>query len=55
MMRDDDVLQATRRRFLLEAAALTGAVGVGLSVAAGRASATPASMRAAIRAGPPPI
>ena len=49
MMRDDDVLQATRRRFLLEAAALTGAVGIGLSVAAGPASATPASMRAAIK------
>jgi sulfur-oxidizing protein SoxY len=49
MMRDNDVLQATRRRFLMEAAALTGAVGVGLSVAARPASATPASMRAAIK------
>ena len=46
MTRHDDTLQATRRRFL---AALAGAVGIWLPLATGPASATPASMRAAIR------
>ena len=50
MIRDDDTpWWTTRRRFLVEAAALTGAIGIGLSVAAHPAAATPASMRAAIR------
>ena len=49
MTRHDDTLQATRRRFLIDTAALTGAVGIWLPLAAGPASATPASMRAAIR------
>ena len=49
MTRDDDVLQATRRRFLLETAALAGAVGIAVPLGVKPASATPASMRAAIR------
>ena len=49
MTNDHDMLQATRRRFLIDTAALAGATGVGLSLATGPASATPASMRAAIR------
>ena len=49
MTRHDDTLQATRRRFLIDTAALAGAVGIWLPLAAGPASATPASMRAAIR------
>jgi sulfur-oxidizing protein SoxY len=49
MTRDDDMLQATRRRFLIESAALAGVAGVALPLAAKSASATPASMRAAIR------
>jgi len=49
MTRDDDVLQATRRRFLIETAALAGAVGIAVPLGVKPASATPASMRAAIR------
>jgi len=49
MTRDDETLQATRRRFLIDTAALAGAAGICLPLAAGPASATPASMRAAIR------
>jgi sulfur-oxidizing protein SoxY len=49
MTRHDDTLQATRRRFLIDAAALAGAAGIWLQLATGPASATPASMRAAIR------
>src|SRR6185437_5814541 len=49
MTRHDDTLQATRRRFLIDTAALAGAAGLGLSLAIRPASATPASMRAAIR------
>src|SRR6266481_458946 len=49
MTRDDDMPQATRRRFLIEAATLAGAVGIALPLAAKPASATPESMRAAIR------
>jgi sulfur-oxidizing protein SoxY len=49
MTRHDDTLQATRRRFLIDAAALAGAAGIWLPLATGPASATPASMRAAIR------
>jgi sulfur-oxidizing protein SoxY len=49
MTRHDDTLQATRRRFLIDTAALTGAVGIWLPLATGPASPTPASMRAAIR------
>ena len=49
MTRYDDTLQATRRRFLIDTAALAGAVGIWLPLATGPASATPASMRAAIR------
>ncbi|HEY7663366.1 MAG TPA: SoxY-related AACIE arm protein [Xanthobacteraceae bacterium] len=41
--------QATRRRFLIDTAALAGAAGVGFALATSPASATPASMRAAIR------
>ena len=49
MTRDDHMPQATRRRFLIEAATLAGAVGIALPLAVKPASATPASMRAAIR------
>ena len=49
MTRDDDVLQATRRRFLIETAALAGAVGIAVPLGVKPASTTPASMRAAIR------
>ena len=49
MTRHDDTLQATRRRFLIDTAALAGAAGISLPLATGPASATPASMRAAIR------
>jgi len=49
MTRHDDTLQATRRRFLIDTAALAGATGIGLSLATAPTSATPASMRAAIR------
>ena len=49
-MNDDDrVVQRTRRRFLVETAALAGAAGMGLALDATPAPATPASMRAAIR------
>jgi len=48
-MNDDDrVVQRTRRRFLVETAALASAAGMGLALAT-PAPATPASMRAAIR------
>jgi sulfur-oxidizing protein SoxY len=49
MTHDDYMLPATRRRFLIEAAALAGAVGIAVPLAVKAASATPASMRAAIR------
>ena len=49
MMREDHIAPATRRRFLIDTAALAGAAGLGLSLAIRPASATPASMRAAIR------
>jgi sulfur-oxidizing protein SoxY len=49
MTRDDDMPQATRRRFLIETAALAGAASIALPLAVKAASATPASMRAAIR------
>ena len=49
MTRHNDTLQATRRRFLIDTAALAGAAGIWLPLATGPASATPASMRAAIR------
>jgi sulfur-oxidizing protein SoxY len=49
MTRDDDMPRATRRRFLVETAALAGAAGIGLSLTPVPASATPASMRAAIK------
>jgi sulfur-oxidizing protein SoxY len=49
MTRDDDMPRATRRRFLIETAALAGAAGIGLSLTPVPASATPASMRAAIK------
>jgi sulfur-oxidizing protein SoxY len=49
MTHENDMSQATRRRFLIETAALAGAAGFGLSLATMPASATPASMRAAIK------
>jgi sulfur-oxidizing protein SoxY len=47
MMHDTDSLHKTRRRFLLESAAVAGGVGLGLSVKP--AAATPETMRAAIK------
>jgi sulfur-oxidizing protein SoxY len=47
MTRADGMSQRTRRRFLVETAALAGAAGLGLD--SGPAGATPASMQAAIR------
>jgi sulfur-oxidizing protein SoxY len=49
MTREDELLPRTRRRFLVEAGAIAGAAAVGLPPGAEPASATPASMRAAIR------
>jgi sulfur-oxidizing protein SoxY len=49
MTRHDDILHATRRRFLADAAALAGGVGLGLSLAVKPASATPATMQAALK------
>jgi sulfur-oxidizing protein SoxY len=49
MTRQDEPLPRTRRRFLVEAAAIAGAAGVGFPLATEPATATPASMRAAIR------
>jgi sulfur-oxidizing protein SoxY len=51
---DQDILHATRRRFLIDAAALAGSLGtitsgVGLALTTVPASATPESMRGAIR------
>jgi sulfur-oxidizing protein SoxY len=47
MTRADGMSQRTRRRFLVETAALAGAAGLGLD--SDPADATPASMQAAIR------
>jgi sulfur-oxidizing protein SoxY len=47
MKRADEMSQTTRRRFLVETAALAGAAGLGLDL--DPAGATPASMQAAIR------
>jgi sulfur-oxidizing protein SoxY len=49
MRNDDDILQATRRRVMIGTAALAGAAGIGLMLTSAPVSATPASMRAAIR------
>jgi sulfur-oxidizing protein SoxY len=49
MMREDELLPTTRRRFLVEAGTIAGAAVVGLPLGAQPAAATPASMRAAIR------
>jgi len=45
----DDLSPATRRRFLMTAAALAGGVGLGLPARPERAAATPAAMKDAIR------
>jgi sulfur-oxidizing protein SoxY len=47
MTRADEMSQTTRRRFLVETAAIAGAAGLGLDL--DPADATPASMQAAIR------
>jgi sulfur-oxidizing protein SoxY len=49
MTHDDHMLHATRRRFLTDAAALAGGLGLGLSLAVRPASATPETMRAAVK------
>jgi sulfur-oxidizing protein SoxY len=49
MTRDDDTLRATRRRFLMETAAMAGVAGLGLALVPAPAGATPASMTAAIK------
>jgi sulfur-oxidizing protein SoxY len=47
MTNDDAIMHVTRRRFLLDAAALTGSAGWGLALVR-PATATPETMRAAI-------
>ena len=49
MTRADGMSQRTRRRFLVETAALAGAAGLALGLDSDPAGATPASMQAAIR------
>ena len=49
MTHDDDIVHATRRRFLTDAAALAGSLGLGLSLTVTPARATPETMRAAIK------
>src|SRR6516165_5446363 len=49
MTRHDDILHATRRRFLADAAVLAGGLGLGLSLTVKPASATPATMQAALK------
>ena len=49
MTRADGMSQRTRRRFLVETAALAGAAGPALRLDSDPAGATPASMQAAIR------
>jgi sulfur-oxidizing protein SoxY len=49
MTRYNDILDATRRRFLADAAALAGGLGLGLSLSIKPASATPATMQAALK------
>jgi sulfur-oxidizing protein SoxY len=49
MTHDGDILHATRRRFLTDAAALAGSLGLGLSLTVTPARATPETMRAAIK------
>jgi sulfur-oxidizing protein SoxY len=45
----DDRLHATRRRFLIDTAAVAGSLGMGFALTVKPASATPESMRSAIR------
>jgi sulfur-oxidizing protein SoxY len=49
MTQHDDSLHATRRRFLTDAAALAGGLGLGLSLTLKPATATPATMQAALK------
>ena len=49
MRNDDDIFQSTRRGVIIGTAALAGAAGIGIMLSSAPASATPASMRAAIR------
>jgi sulfur-oxidizing protein SoxY len=49
MTQHDDSLHATRRRFLTDAAALAGSLGLGLSLTLKPATATPATMQAALK------
>jgi sulfur-oxidizing protein SoxY len=49
MKNGDDKLHATRRRFLIDTAAVAGSLGMGLALTVKPASATPESMRSAIR------
>jgi sulfur-oxidizing protein SoxY len=49
MKNGDDMLHATRRRFLIDTAALASSLGIGLALTTMPASATPESMRGAIR------
>jgi sulfur-oxidizing protein SoxY len=49
MKNGDDMLHATRRRFLIDAVTLAGSLGVGLALTVKPASATPESMRSAIK------
>jgi sulfur-oxidizing protein SoxY len=49
MTQHDDHLHATRRRFLTDAAALAGSLGLGVSLTLKPATATPATMQAALK------
>jgi len=49
MTQHDDHLHATRRRFLTDAVALAGSLGLGVSLTLKPATATPASMQAALK------
>jgi len=49
MTQHADHLHATRRRFLTDAAALAGGLGLGLSLTLRPATATPATMQAALK------
>jgi sulfur-oxidizing protein SoxY len=49
MTQHDDHLHATRRRFLTDAVALAGSLGLGVSLTLKPATATPATMQAALK------
>src|SRR5262249_49035934 len=52
MTRHDELLPRTRRRFLVEAAAIAGAGGIGLPLGSEPAAATPAAIRKVVGEAP---